>query len=219
MKKLVLGFMLLAGLVDSTNIYAATTCTQTTVKTPQPFLGNAGETVVLSNGSIYTVGVGQFNNLFAFSPAVNICSDGTLLTDKKTIPVTYVGESSSTPAPTVLPVATNTEQLLYPQQKTSLSDTAKFEIIQNPLKAVFTFKLNKFTGDVTQLGVAANGSFTWNPIVVQNFTKIAKQTKPRFQLFMSGILLTNQLFMDSETGQTWSLFQDNNGILSFTPAN
>ena len=64
-------------------------CRSATIKEPKPFMGKSGEVFVLSDGSVWKVGIGQYNYLYAYYPAVTLC-DGTLIVEEKSIPVTQL---------------------------------------------------------------------------------------------------------------------------------
>ena len=57
-------------------------CLDASVKAPNPLLGNSGEVVVLSDGSVWEVGTGQYNYLYAYYASVRICGGNMIVNDK-----------------------------------------------------------------------------------------------------------------------------------------
>lgn len=64
-------------------------CLDASVKAPNPLLGNSGEVVVLSDGSVWEVGAGQYNYLYAYYASIRICG-GKMLVGGKAIDVLRV---------------------------------------------------------------------------------------------------------------------------------
>lgn len=51
----------------------AEVCYKTTIQEPQPFLGNGGELVVLSDGSVWKNTSYQYAYVYAYYPTVILC--------------------------------------------------------------------------------------------------------------------------------------------------
>lgn len=64
-------------------------CTKATIKEPTPFLGNSGEVVVLDDGTVWKVGIGEYNYLYEYYASVTLCG-GTLIVGDKSMPVTQL---------------------------------------------------------------------------------------------------------------------------------
>jgi hypothetical protein len=88
-------------------------------------------------------------------------------------------------------------------QRTSLTSTARFEILQSSLAAKWTFRLDRYSGRVWQLVQTKDDDLTWEEMTVINLPKIETAAKPRFQLFTSGLAARHTFLMDNETGKTW----------------
>ncbi len=58
-------------------------------------MGINGDVFTLSNGSMYKVGIGEYNYLYSYYPSVIICDDNSLHVDGKAISVSNVSKSCS----------------------------------------------------------------------------------------------------------------------------
>jgi hypothetical protein len=68
-----------------------TDCYKTTIVRPSPFLGNGGELIQLSDGSIWQENSYQYLYLYEYSPSVYICpSTGKMILKSNTFSVTRV---------------------------------------------------------------------------------------------------------------------------------
>ena len=71
-------------------------------------------------------------------------------------------------------------------QMTTLPSDARHEIVQSPLAAQWTFRLDRYTGQVYQLVKTANDDFAWQPMPIVGYYDIPKPNRPRFVIFNSG---------------------------------
>ena len=92
-------------------------------------------------------------------------------------------------------------------QKTATPTDARYEIVQSPIIARLCFRLDRFSGEVSQLVTTRDGAFAWEDMKVVNLPTIVGPTKPRFQVFTSGILARCTLLIDTDSGMTWSLVE------------
>jgi len=88
-------------------------------------------------------------------------------------------------------------------QKTSSIPGARFEILQSPLVARWTFRLDRYTGRVWQLVRTKEDDNTWEEMQVYELVKPQSATRPRFQLFTSGLAARHTFLLDTDTGRTW----------------
>ena len=65
-----------------------------TIQSPVPFMGMSGGVFTLSDGSIYKVGIGEYNYLYSYYPNVVIVNNTITIKDK-TISVSNVSKSCS----------------------------------------------------------------------------------------------------------------------------
>lgn len=90
-----------------------------------------------------------------------------------------------------------------PPQQTSTNPGARFELLQSPLAARWTFRLDRFTGRVWQLVKTKDDGNTWEEMLVLGLPKLQSATRARFQLFTSGLAARHTFLLDSDTGKTW----------------
>lgn len=90
-----------------------------------------------------------------------------------------------------------------PHQQTSPNPGARFEVLQSPLAARWTFRLDRFTGRVWQLVKTQDDDSTWEEMPVFELTKLQSPNRPRFQLFTSGLAARHTFLIDSDSGKTW----------------
>ena len=90
-------------------------------------------------------------------------------------------------------------------QMTTLPSDARYEIVQSPLAAKWTFRLDRYTGQVYQLVKTEKDDFAWQLMLIEGYYDLPKPNKPRFVIFNSGIAARFTFLMDTDTGQTWVL--------------
>ena len=90
-------------------------------------------------------------------------------------------------------------------QMTTLPSDARYEIVQSQLAAKWTFRLDRYTGQVYQLVKMENDDVAWEAMLVEGHYDIPEPNRPRFVIFSSGIAARHTFLMDSDTGQTWVL--------------
>jgi len=90
-------------------------------------------------------------------------------------------------------------------QTTSAIPNARYEIVQSAMAARWTFKLDRYTGSVWQLVATSDSGLTWEGMMVAQSPTVTSPSKPRFQLFTSGIAARHTFLLDTETGRTWQL--------------
>lgn len=92
-------------------------------------------------------------------------------------------------------------------QSTSSPSDARFEIVQSPLSAKWTFRLNRYTGQVYQLAETPRGRLAWIGMIAIPFPQLSSKhkQKPSFVIFSSGLTVRDTFLLDSETGRTWVL--------------
>lgn len=90
-----------------------------------------------------------------------------------------------------------------PHQHTSPSPTARFEVLQSSLAARWTFRLDRYSGRIWQLVRTKDDENTWQEMPITDLPKVQSPTRPRFQLFTSGLAARFTFLLDGETGRTW----------------
>lgn len=99
------------------------------------------------------------------------------------------------------------------QQSVSLSSTvpdyARYEVVQSPLIARLTFRLDRFTGETWEFVSKQNGGYTWQSIEripLPNDSKMP--SKVNYQMFLSGIRAQVTILMNTNTGASWYIAKD-----------
>ncbi len=90
-------------------------------------------------------------------------------------------------------------------QQTTTPVGARFEIIQSELSAKWTFRLDRFTGHISQLVKTKDDDDSWEEITVISLPAASAPFHPRFQIFASGIAARFTFLIDTESGKTWVL--------------
>lgn len=106
----------------------------------------------------------------------------------------------------LLPVAARGE--MNPHQSTAADPDSRYEIVQSQLAARWTFRLDRYTGEVMQLLLNKEKENIWEKVLVQDLPKIKNPSKPRFQIFTSGLAARHTFLLDTVTGKTWTLIFD-----------
>jgi hypothetical protein len=90
-------------------------------------------------------------------------------------------------------------------QSTTAPISGRYEIVQSPLAAKWTFKLDKYSGRIWQLVRTPDDENAWEEMAVKRRPTIKTFTKARIQIFTSGLAARHTFLLDSETGKTWVL--------------
>ena len=94
-------------------------------------------------------------------------------------------------------------QEVSPHQVTTPPPDTRFEIVQSQVAAKWTFRLDRFTGQVSQLVRTLDERNAWEHMEVIDPPIIFKPLKPRFQIFTSGLAARHTFLLDTESGKTW----------------
>jgi hypothetical protein len=90
-------------------------------------------------------------------------------------------------------------------QLTTTPPDARFEIVQSQLTAQWTFRLDRFTGHVVQLVKTVDDNTSWEDMTIAGLPDVPNPSRPRFQIFTSGIAARFTFLIDTTTGLTWQL--------------
>jgi hypothetical protein len=88
-------------------------------------------------------------------------------------------------------------------QQTTAPAGARFEIVQSELAAKWTFRLDRFTGRISQLVKAASGGNAWEDMIILGLPSTTGTPHAKFQIFTSGLAARHTFLIDVETGRTW----------------
>lgn len=116
----------------------------------------------------------------------------------------------------------------FAQESHSVSTSqigGRYEIIQSPLARKYTFKLDKYTGNVWQYVMSVDDNTTWQSVpraidvlgtlVPYSITDEDISSTVRYQLYIGGTAVRDMFLLDIETGQTWVLTNSSDGVLFF----
>jgi hypothetical protein len=95
--------------------------------------------------------------------------------------------------------------------------TARFQIVQSDLAARWTFRLDRFSGEVAQLVQTSEESLSWEPMDVRQKASVVTPTHPRFEMFTSKLAVKFTFIIDTETGKTWQLASQGQGKVVWQP--
>ena len=90
-------------------------------------------------------------------------------------------------------------------ESTTKPADGRFEVIQSPLAAKWTFRLDRYTGRVDKMVRTLFGDMAWESMSVVDLPDAASANSPRFVLFSSSIAARHTFLVDSLTGKTWLL--------------
>ena len=103
-------------------------------------------------------------------------------------------------------------------QKTDTPNTARYDIVQSEITAMWTFRLDRYYGNVAQIVSTSTGGTAWEDMVVIDLPLILDATaKPRFLIFTSAIASRYTYMIDSVTGKTWQLVTSEGGNKIWSP--
>jgi hypothetical protein len=93
-----------------------------------------------------------------------------------------------------------------PHQMTAPPQGARYEIIQSELAAKWTFRLDRFTGQVSQLvHIHSQDEYAWQEMEVVGRVENSQGARAKFQLFCSGLASRFIFLINTDTGKTWEL--------------
>ena len=88
-------------------------------------------------------------------------------------------------------------------QQTTAPAGARFELVQSELAAKWTFRLDRFTGRISQLVKAASGGNAWEDMIILGLPSTTGTPHAKFQICTSGLAARHTFLIDVETGRTW----------------
>ena len=100
-------------------------------------------------------------------------------------------------------------------QTTSLNG-GRWEFFMSDVAVRYTFKIDKFTGDVFQYVKRNDETYTWQIVEkYRNVNDIVKDNVINYQLFSSGQGIRFTFLLNTNTGLTWKLVTTADGGLVF----
>ena len=89
--------------------------------------------------------------------------------------------------------------------ETVAPESARFQIIEAQTAVKWTFRLDRFTGQAAILVQDKDGNYVWQNNKMLGLPDLHANTKPRFQMFLSGLSAKFSFLLDTDTGKTWTL--------------
>lgn len=113
-------------------------------------------------------------------------------------------------------------KFVRPSVASSISSQMRYEIVQTNLYPAghFTFRLDKFTGRIFQLGSCPQRSYIgsglcWKEMTVLELPKPVADNTAKYQIFIQGEGGRSVMLINTLTGQTWQHGKD--GAEMWTP--
>jgi hypothetical protein len=108
----------------------------------------------------------------------------------------------------------------YSQQNGSNQTTSlnggRWEFFMSDVAIRYTFKIDKFTGDVYQYVKREDETYTWQIVEKNtNVNDIMKENVINYQLFSNGQGIRYTFLLNTNSGLTWKLVSTNVGGLIF----
>jgi hypothetical protein len=108
----------------------------------------------------------------------------------------------------------------YSQQNGSNQTTSlnggRWEFFMSDVAVRYTFKIDKFTGDVFQYVKREDETYTWQIVEkYRNVNDIVKENVINYQLFSSGQGIRYTFLLNTNSGLTWKLVSTKDGGLIF----
>jgi len=105
-----------------------------------------------------------------------------------------------------LPISVKAQETPTPPHSSStVSPSARYEIVQSHLAAKWTFRLDRNCGFVSQLVAARGGGMTWESMPIEKRPPCVDNTANHYQLFSSSIAARHTFLMNTDTGRSWLL--------------
>ena len=112
---------------------------------------------------------------------------------------------------------THAQELTY-HVSTTVPDTAGYEIVQSSVLAKLTFRLDRNTGRTWQIGDTSDGGYVWQEVLwLDDDSSESRSSQPRYQIFSSGILARVTVLMNTDTGRSWYIAEDDEIGFFWTP--
>lgn len=105
-----------------------------------------------------------------------------------------------------------------PHQITAAPLESRYELIQSPLAAKGTYRLDKYTGAVHQIVKTKDDDTVWQEIPRRkHFLDRRVEGKVNYELFTSGLAMRFTYLMNVNTGATWQLIETQEKDLVWSP--
>ena len=108
-------------------------------------------------------------------------------------------------------------QETYSHQTSSVPSDSRYEIVQSERGARYTFKIDKFTGEVYELVKKDDDKLGWQSVILIDLSKSEdqKDNKVNYQVFISGLGARYIFLININNGQTLQLTEDTDSGASY----
>ena len=89
--------------------------------------------------------------------------------------------------------------------QTTTPTDARYQIVQSTITMRDTYRLDTHSGRISRLVRSSNDDLIWEEMIVWSRPTVQNPSKPRFQIFLSGITARGSYLIDTKTGQTWQV--------------
>jgi len=107
-----------------------------------------------------------------------------------------------------LPLPALGQEQDLPPVSSTISSNERFEIVESPLAVRWTFRLDKFCGNISMIVKDSKDENHWETMRSIPQTTCGKVMHSHYQLFSSGLAAKMTFLMDTSSGLTWQLAHD-----------
>ena len=105
-----------------------------------------------------------------------------------------------------LPIPVRAQEMPVPPHSSStISPSARYEIVQSHLAAKWTFRLDRVCGFVSQLVGTRDGGTAWEAMPIEKHPNCVGDSASHYQLFSSSLAARHTFLMNTDTGTSWVL--------------
>jgi len=113
-------------------------------------------------------------------------------------------------------------EFIPPNYTTQYPENGRYQILISGIKRADTFKLDRYSGKVSQKVITETEDLIWEEVEVnghpENNFKVSAYELPGYYLFISGMTAKDVILVDVKKGFTWNLVKDiKTEVLFFDP--
>jgi hypothetical protein len=97
------------------------------------------------------------------------------------------------------------EMPIPPHSSSTISPSARYQIVQSHLAAKWTFRLDRTCGFVSQLAQTRAGGTAWEAMPIEKLPNCVDDGARHYQLFSSSLAARHTFLMNTDTGASWVL--------------
>jgi hypothetical protein len=109
------------------------------------------------------------------------------------------------------PISAGAQEMpIPPHSSSTISPSARYEIVQSHLAAKWTFRLDRVCGFVSQLVQTRAGGTAWEAMPIEKLPECVDDSARHYQLFSSSLAARHTFLMNTDTGASWVLVTHTN---------